>query len=60
YIEQRPESWNGLYLKGLSLHKLGRHREALDLFREVEERSLSYHKWLQSNIREAERALAAG
>ncbi|MGM0473143.1 MAG: hypothetical protein ACQERV_03275, partial [Bacteroidota bacterium] len=33
YIEQRPESWNGLYLKGLSLHKLGRHREALDLFR---------------------------
>ena len=58
YIEQRPESWNGLYLKGLALHQMGRHREALDLFREVEERSLGYHKWLQSNIREAERALA--
>ena len=59
YIEQRPESWNGPYLKGLSLHKLGRHREALDLFRETEERSLGYHKWLQRAIREAERALAA-
>lgn len=58
YIEQRPESWNGPYLKGLSLHKLGRYREALDLFREVEERALGYHKWLQRDIREAERALA--
>ena len=55
---KKPESRTFLWCKGLALHKMGRHEEALALLREVEDGMFGMIKKLQKDIREIERALA--
>ena len=56
-LEKRPE-WNFLWLKGLSLHKLGRHEEALAILQEVEDKwTDGYNKDLQKDLLEIKQAL---
>ena len=57
-LEKQSESLWFLRAKGLSLHKLGRHEEALAILRDVEEKWPGYYKDLQKDIQEVERALA--
>ena len=57
-LEKRPEWYIFLHYKGVSLHKLGRHEEALTILREAEEKWYEYDKELQKDLQEVERALA--
>jgi tetratricopeptide (TPR) repeat protein len=55
-LEQDPEYFGFLWVKGYSLHKLGRDLEALAFLREAEE--LFPYRELQRDIKEVERSLA--
>lgn len=57
-LEKRPDSMRFLWLKGLALHKLGKHEEALAILKEADEISRSYQGTLQNDIQEVEQALA--
>lgn len=56
-LEEQPGSAVFLRLKGLSLHKLGRHREALTFLREADEKTPGNPK-IKKEIQDVERALA--
>ena len=57
-LEKQPD-WHGfLWHKGVSLHKLDRHKEAIVILREVEEKWMGYNKDLQKDLQEVERTLA--
>ncbi|MCK4991390.1 MAG: hypothetical protein KAS29_12920, partial [Bacteroidales bacterium] len=58
-FEKRPEWITFLWLKGLSLNKLGRNEEALAILREVEDKWVGYNRWLQKDLQKLEQALAS-
>jgi tetratricopeptide (TPR) repeat protein len=57
-LEKNPESTGSLWRKGLALHKLGKHEEALALLKEVDECLIGYNIWLQDDIKEVEKAIS--
>jgi len=56
-LEQNPESISYRWGKGVSLHKLGNHQEALAILLPLKEQ-MPYNRELQQDIQEVERSLA--
>ncbi len=54
-----PESKYLLWMKGLALHKSGKHEEALDILKEVDKKYTGYNIELCEDILEAEKAVAS-
>ena len=56
-LKMFPDVKSFRWTKGLYLHKLGRHQEALEILREVREMWISYNYELERDIRKVEHAL---
>ena len=56
-LEQNPENVGFLWGKGVSLHKMGRHQEALAFLREAEEHA-PFNREIQKDIQEVEKSIA--
>lgn len=46
-------------MKGLALHKSGKHEEALIVLKEAEEKSIGYLKELKNDLKEVEQTLVS-
>jgi TolB-like protein len=58
-IEKYPDSPFLLYMKGLALHKSGKHEEALRILIEADEKYMGSRKDLKEDIKEVEQAIAS-
>jgi hypothetical protein len=58
-LEKRSEWTRFLWWKGLALHKLGKHEEALPILLKVVEEWPSYNRHLQIDIQDVRQALAS-
>jgi len=58
-LKINPDSNFLLWMKGLALHKSGKHEEALIFLKEANEKSFGYLKELKEDIKEVEQALAS-
>jgi TolB-like protein len=58
-LEKQPESLRFKWAKGYTLHKIGRHKEALAILKEVDEMWLGYNRFLKNDIQTVERDLAS-
>ncbi len=54
-----PDDWELVRWKGLALHKLGKHKEALAILNHADEISIGYDRLLKDYIQEVEQALAS-
>jgi len=54
-----PDDWQLLMCKGLALHKLGKHEEALTILNKADEMAIGYYRLLAGYIQEVEHALAS-
>ncbi len=57
-LERAPDDLDLLWMKGLALHKLGKHEEALLILKEVFEKWTGYSNDLENDLKEAEQAVA--
>jgi len=57
-LNKWPENEFSFWIKGLALHKSGKHKEGLEYLRKAEERAIGYNYWLEQDIDEIEQALA--
>jgi len=57
-LNKWPEHEVSFWIKGLALHKSGKHQEALEYLRKAEERAIRYIYLLEHDIDESEKALA--
>ena len=55
-LKKYPDNSFLLWIKGLALHKSGRHEEALEILKEADERWIGYNKDLKKDINEVERS----
>ncbi len=58
-LKTDPGSLASLWRKGLALHKLGKHEEALLILEEVFEKWTGYNNQLEKDIKEVEQSLAS-
>lgn len=58
-LKTEPDRQFLLWMKGLALHELGKHEEALIYLKEADEKSLGYLNELKKDIKEVEQALAS-
>ncbi|MBN2863320.1 MAG: hypothetical protein JXN62_09180 [Bacteroidales bacterium] len=58
-LKTEPDRESLLTMKGLALHKLGKHEEALIILKEVYEKSTGYNNELEKDIKEVEQTLAS-
>jgi len=56
-LNDNPDLLGWRRLKGLALHKLGKHQEALEILRKAEEDWIGYHYLIVKDIQEVEKAL---
>ena len=57
-LERAPDDLDLLWMKGLALHKLGKHEAALLILKEVFEKRTGYSNNLEKDIKEVEQAVA--
>jgi TolB-like protein len=57
-LKKNPEDTYFLWMKGLALHKSGKHEEALKILKKVDEKWMSYNKDLNKDIKEVEKVVA--
>jgi TolB-like protein len=58
-LSMKPDSKFLLWMKGLALHKTGKHEEALKILKDCEEKWLGYNKDLIKDIKAVEQAIAS-
>ena len=58
-LKKDPDSDFLLWMKGLALHKLGKHEEALKILKEADEKCIGYNKDLKEDIKEVEQTVAS-
>jgi TolB-like protein len=58
-LKTEPDRQFLLWMKGLALHKSGKHEEALIILKEANEKSIGYLKELKKDIKEVEQTLAS-
>jgi len=58
-LKINPDNRDLLWMKGLALHKLGKHDEALIILKEVDEKIIGYINELEKDIKEVEQAIAS-
>jgi len=58
-LKNYPDLWGWLRLKGMALHKLGRHKEAMEILREADGKIAGWNPWIEKEIQEVEKALAS-
>ena len=57
-LKKYPDSDFLLWMKGIALHKSGKHEEALEILKKVDEMWIGYNKDLKKDIQEVEKAVA--
>jgi tetratricopeptide (TPR) repeat protein len=58
-LKKEPDRQFLLWMKGLALHKSGKHEEALIFLKEADEKTIGYLIELETDIKEAEQAVAS-
>jgi len=58
-LKKYPDNNFLLWMNGLALHKSGKHDEALEILKEVDEKFIGYNKDLKKDIKEVEQAISS-